>query len=159
MGNRAVITTEQGWTSKENNLGIYLHWNGGRDSVEAFLTYCKMKGYRPPESDNYGWASLATVLTNFFDADGTGVGIDIVSRLDCDNWDNGVYIIKNWNIVDRKCSNGREQTGHELKDMLTYIDSRMPKATRLGEDKISKMLEEMEAKEDEKRASNQSIEG
>ena len=31
MGNRAVITTEK------KDLGIYLHWNGGRDSVEAFL--------------------------------------------------------------------------------------------------------------------------
>lgn len=30
MGNRAVITTE------EKQIGVYLHWNGGRDSVQAF---------------------------------------------------------------------------------------------------------------------------
>ena len=30
MGNRAVIT------DIEKKVGIYLHWNGGRDSVEAF---------------------------------------------------------------------------------------------------------------------------
>jgi hypothetical protein len=35
MGNRAVITTEQ------KRIGVYLHWNGGLDSVEGFLTYCK----------------------------------------------------------------------------------------------------------------------
>ena len=56
MGNRAVITTEIGWACPTNHLGVYLHWNGGRDSVQAFLTYCKLKGYRTPESKNYGWA-------------------------------------------------------------------------------------------------------
>ena len=31
MGNRAVITT------KERKIGLYLHWNGGRDTVEPVL--------------------------------------------------------------------------------------------------------------------------
>lgn len=31
MGNRAIIT------NKEKKVAVYLHWNGGRDSVEAFL--------------------------------------------------------------------------------------------------------------------------
>lgn len=42
MGNRAVITNydhEKGETIKPNAIGIYLHWNGGMDSVTAFLTY------------------------------------------------------------------------------------------------------------------------
>ena len=51
MGNRAVITTRKDL----KDIGVYLHWNGGRDSVEGFITYCKIKGYRPPEYDNYGW--------------------------------------------------------------------------------------------------------
>ena len=33
MGNRAIITT------KDCDLSLYLHWNGGRDSVEGFLAY------------------------------------------------------------------------------------------------------------------------
>ena len=33
MGNRAVITT------KERELALYLHWNGGRDTVEPLLRY------------------------------------------------------------------------------------------------------------------------
>lgn len=64
MGNRAVITTREDW--KCGGVGIYLHWNGGRDSVNAFLKYCELKGYRPPEKDCYGWASLAKVISNFF---------------------------------------------------------------------------------------------
>ena len=47
MGNRAIIT------STKKDLAVYVHWNGGRDSVEAFLTYCKLRGFRAPETDDY----------------------------------------------------------------------------------------------------------
>ena len=66
MGNRAVITTRKDL----KDIGVYLHWNGGRDSVEGFLTYCKIKGYRPPEYDNYGWAYLCMTIGNFFGGEG-----------------------------------------------------------------------------------------
>lgn len=53
MGNRAVITTSKSMdVQTSSELGVYLHWNGGRDSVEAFLEYCKRRGFRPPEEDN-----------------------------------------------------------------------------------------------------------
>lgn len=63
MGNRATITTEK------HDLALYLHWNGGRDSVEAFLEYCALRGFRSPESDSHGWARLAQVACNFFGAE------------------------------------------------------------------------------------------
>lgn len=44
MGNRAVITTLQNYNN--NGIGVYLHWNGGRDSVEGFLEYMKLKKHR-----------------------------------------------------------------------------------------------------------------
>jgi hypothetical protein len=38
MGNRAVITLKpHEGKSYGNQVGIYVHWNGGRDSIEAFL--------------------------------------------------------------------------------------------------------------------------
>lgn len=83
MGNRAVITTRKDL----KDIGVYLHWNGGRDSVEGFLTYCKIKGFRPPEHDNYGWAYLCMTIGNFFGGEGFSLGIDVASKLDCDNWD------------------------------------------------------------------------
>lgn len=58
MGNRAVITTVG---AKENDIGVYLHWNGGVESVEAFLTYCDLKGFHSPETDCYGFAYLKYV--------------------------------------------------------------------------------------------------
>lgn len=59
MGNRAVITTP------ERKVGIYLHWNGGRDTIEPLLKYCELQGYRPPSSDEYGLARICQVMGNF----------------------------------------------------------------------------------------------
>lgn len=67
MGNRAVITASKDKDiQNSNDIGVYLHWNGGRDSVEAFLTYCKLRKFRAPDKDNYGWARLCQVISNFF---------------------------------------------------------------------------------------------
>lgn len=137
MGNRAVITTE--YNFKNKGVGVYLHWNGGRDSVEAFLKYCDLKGYRSPDTDCYGWARLCQVIGNFFGG-GLSVGIDTVDKLDCDNYDNGVYIIKGWKIVGRKYFNTSEQRGHELSDMLRAINECMPEDDRLT---LEEMVVEM----------------
>lgn len=130
MGNRAVIATKESF--ENNGLGIYLHWNGGYDSVSAFLKYCELKDYRTPDTDNYGWARLCQVIGNFFGGT-TSVGIDTVDKLDCDNWDNGVYIIEGWKIVDRKYNHGSEQMNYELEEMLMEIDSCMPESEQIGE--------------------------
>lgn len=140
MGNRAVITTRENFNN--DGVGVYLHWNGGRDSVQAFLTYCKMKGYREPTSDNYGWARLCQVIGNFFGGS-TSIGIDVCNNLDCDNWDNGTYIIDGWDIVDRKYLISSEQNEYDLYNMLCEIDEAQPINEQLGAEKISKLLDEM----------------
>lgn len=126
MGNRAVITTSK-WEDVKNSddIGVYLHWNGGRDSVEAFLKYCELAGYVSPENDNYGWARLCQVIGNFFGGR-MSVGIDICRRLDCENGDNGVYVIKDWKIVGRRYFDDTEQNVYPLKDMLNEINKRQP---------------------------------
>lgn len=131
MGNRAVITTSKSTDIKNStDIGIYLHWNGGRDSVQAFLKYCELKGYRSPEKDNYGWARLCQVIGNFFGGE-LCIGIDSCCSLDCDNWDNGVYIIKDWKIVGRKYFDGIEQDNYNLKDMLFDINEAQPEGEKL----------------------------
>lgn len=138
MGNRAVITTSKSSNVAESSdLGIYLHWNGGRDSVEAFLTYCKIHGFRSPDSGNYGWARLVQVISNFFGGDGLSIGLDKCSNLDCDNYDNGVHIIEGWEIVGRHYFEGREQSGYDLEEMLKAIDECQPVKMQLGADRIA----------------------
>lgn len=140
MGNRAVITASKAAdVAKSNDLGVYLHWNGGRDSVTAFLTYCKLQGYRSPETDNYGYARLCQVIGNFFGGE-LSIGLDACCNLDCDNWDNGVYIVKEWEIVDRQYFKGSEQSGYDLKEFLLAIDEAMPTKLQLGEEAINKHI-------------------
>lgn len=120
MGNRAVITT------KAKKLGVYLHWNGGRDSVEAFLKVCKQLGYRPPESDSYGFARLCQVIGNYFGGT-SSLGIDLYENVDTDNGDNGVYVIENWEIVERLHFTGQEQNEYQLDKMVAEILNAQPK--------------------------------
>lgn len=119
MGNRAVITT------KEKKLGVYLHWNGGRDSVEGFLAYCKKQEFRAPP-DDYGWARLCQVIGNYFGG-GLSVGVNLYEKLDTNNYDNGVYIIENWEIVGREFHTGPEQQEYPLDQMLAEIEAAQPK--------------------------------
>lgn len=97
MGNRAVITTP------DKDLALYLHWNGGRDTVEPLLKYCELQGYRPPSSDSYGWARMAQVVGNFFGGS-LSLGIDP----------------------------SREESYHDFDEMLHAFDEAMPESLRLG---------------------------
>lgn len=134
MGNRAVIT------NKDRQIGVYLHWNGGRDSVNSFLTYCKIAGYRDLTSDpTYGFARLTQVISNWFGGN-LSVGVNVLSKLDCDNFDNGMYIVDGWDIVGREYHEGEEQDEYDLEEMLLDIDSKQP--CHLGEEEIKKYLKE-----------------
>lgn len=129
MGNRAIIQTR---TSYENEgIGVYLHWNGGYDSVSAFLKYCELKGYRAPDTDSYGWARFCQVVGNYFGG-GLSLGIDNFDK-DAGEWqDNGTYIIEGWKIVDRKFYDYEEQNNYDLIEMLIDIDKAQPTKEQLG---------------------------
>ena len=137
MGNRAVITTQN------KDLGVYVHWDGGRNSVEGFLLYCKLKGYRAPENDCYGWARLCQVIGNFFGGE-CSVGIDIYDKLDKDNGDNGVYIIKDWQIVGKEFELLTQLDIEYVKKMILSINNSMPESERLREDDLLKAAESLQ---------------
>lgn len=133
MGNRAFIKFQH------ETAGIYLHYNGGRDSVEAFLKYCQLKDYRP---DSYGVARMAQVIGNFFGG-GLSLGIEGTSGsslADLNPGDNGVYIVNDWEIVGRYPRNICEQHSHDLTEMLLAIDKAQPESEQLGEEYILKNI-------------------
>jgi len=117
MGNRAVITIGQ--TFNPAAVGIYLHWNGGRASIEGFLKAARLLEYRSPAADpSYSFARLVAVITAFF-PDGLSVGVGTCAQLDCDNGDNGTYLIgDDWQIVGRKYHDGPEETNPEKADAI-----------------------------------------
>jgi len=85
MGNRAVLC------DKEMKHGIYLHWNGGTESVLAFLDAARTLGIRDPISDpDYAYARMAQMIGNWFGGT-TSIGVGDPSRMD--DSDNGRYII------------------------------------------------------------------
>lgn len=98
MGNRAVIS----FSTAGNSLGIYLHWNGGIESVQAFLDYAKEAGIRDGSDKQYCLARLCQIIGNFIGGT-TSVGIGLLANLDKDNGDNGLYILNDkLEIVVRK---------------------------------------------------------
>lgn len=135
MGNRAIITIPGNDPQK---LAIYLHWNGGRDSIEAFLEYCRIKQYRTPESDPYGWARLAQIISNFFGG-ATSIGIDTFANLDGSaDGDNGTYIIKDWRIIDRIHPPAHEQDHFQMEEMLLGINNAQPLKEQIPRDFFTK---------------------
>lgn len=94
MGNRAVITLDKNINS--NSVGIYLHWNGGVESVIAFGEAARLLGVRSPDSDpSYALARLVQIIGNFFGGT-TSVGVAKLHELDCNNGDNGTFFLS-WN--------------------------------------------------------------
>jgi hypothetical protein len=133
MGNRCLIVPKG-----QENLGVYLHWNGGVDSVTAFLTYCKMKEYRPfggKNADGYGIARLCQVVGNYFGG-ALSIGIEAITEEltedYADAYDNGIYVIDGWEICKRISPSGNE--GYDLLEMLIDIDKAQPTEEQLGED-------------------------
>lgn len=142
MGNRAVITT------KERKIGLYLHWNGGRDTIEPLLKYCELQGFRPPSKDCYGWARMCQVMGNFFGGSlSLGIGTYTTDR-QMDPGDNGVYVIEDWRIADhlrteydsdwnpigmRSFEPSEEEDWHKFDEMLHAFDEAMPEGLRLGD--------------------------
>jgi hypothetical protein len=107
MGNRATITTAP---FSKKNACIYLHWNGGRESIEAFCAAAKELGYRSPGYHaDYGMARLAGLICTYFGiADDTSVGIGTVGDLIEAGDDNGCWVIGgDWEIVEQRGCHGR----------------------------------------------------
>lgn len=98
MGNRAVLA----FSKDAHSVGIYLHWNGGPESIEKFLAICRERGYRDPKADeSYAMARLIGAICEALPGE-TGVGVGTVGELDVDNYDNGAYLIgEGWKVVER----------------------------------------------------------
>ena len=123
MGNRAVITTKN--TSQIPILSASTCT--GTEAATRFRLSSSTASKRLPPAgkDCYGWARLCQVVGNYFGG-GLSIGIDACSRLDCDNWDNGVYIIEGWEIVDRRFAPEEEQQQYDLLEMLRDINEAQP---------------------------------
>lgn len=114
MGNRAVIT----FNTANNAPAIYLHWNGGRASVEGFLTAARQLGLRharTPQAQTDALDQLAEMLARYYFRCPVG---QTIYRLhyagsDRDNGDNGTYVIgRDLTIIERLFKPRAEEINH-----------------------------------------------
>ena len=124
MGNRAVIAfqDETCRTVQPDSLGIYLHWNGGPESVTAFLDAAKELGVR--REDEYGAARLCQIIGNWFG--GTlSVGVGPCRGLDIDNGDNGTYVVDlenhGWKVARRIHGNSYNAVAGYYEGILAEV--------------------------------------
>lgn len=98
MGNRAIITAAP---YKRGNPAIYIHWNGGQGSVQAFCNVAHKLGVRDPASDsNYAMGRLAQIIANYF---GGTLSLGLCKAGEDWSCDNGFYTIgENWKLVQSK---------------------------------------------------------
>lgn len=103
MGNRAnVIFVNENETSI--SPCVYLHWNGGPESIYGFLNEMERRNVR--RDQNYECARFIGIVTDFFDQDGLGstsvgvvsypgnkIDIETLNKVPTDPGDNGFYII------------------------------------------------------------------
>ena len=115
MGNRAVIKfAKSDQSPASEGLGVYLHWNGGVESVLAFAEATKE---RVGSVDVVGFVQTTT---NFMGYDGYSVYVGPVSELDCDNYDNGMFELSaSGSIVERK-HNSEEDVAKCSADLDAY---------------------------------------
>ena len=119
MGNRAVISFKCEGVPKEYSPSIYLHWNGGRDSIEGFLKAHEKANFR---NGAYGIARLIHLITNWFGG-GLCVGVGVYSQMDTDNFDNGVYWVdpNTFKIVDREFKRYKEQQVYNIDEFSKSV--------------------------------------
>lgn len=98
MGNRAVVIFDEAGTISP---AIYLHWNGGPESVYAFLEELDSREVRA--DGDYDAARFVQIVGEFFDQEyHTGLSLGIFTGpteitpealRECELGDNGIYVV------------------------------------------------------------------
>ena len=93
MGNRAMVVFK---SEHSTSPAVYLHWNGGPESVYTFLEYMEKANCRMAGDPSYAAARFCQIAGNYFG--GTlSLGVCNVKPQDVENidpGDNGIFIIE-----------------------------------------------------------------
>lgn len=115
MGNRAVITQSKA----DNAPVVYLHWNGGRASVQGMLAAARELGLNG-SGEAHMDLFAAFLAAKFFECKvGTTVDRETYGQADTNNYDNGVYVIdENFKIVERLYAPQQEEIDPEKTEAI-----------------------------------------
>jgi len=105
MGNRATVIFTDG--KKSFSPAVYLHWNGGAESVYGFLEELNRRKVRADQE--YECARFIQLVGEFFDQDeqgGLSLGVanapksskvEDLAKVQTDLGDNGIYLVNRTN--------------------------------------------------------------
>lgn len=121
MGNRACVQFVESPKEKPFHE-IYLHWNGGPESVLAFLETMINRGWTRMD---YASARFTSVAIEFMDLDGDCSGLSVgILPADCGaaEYDNGTYIVSSL-VPLAVTRNGKKINRDNLKgrDLEKYL--------------------------------------
>ena len=105
MGNRATVIFWNGDREKPRmSPSVYLHWNGGPESVYSFLEELDRRNVRADQ--DYECARFIQLVGEFFDFEGSADGLSLgiadapasddpsdLDRVQTDHGDNGFYLV------------------------------------------------------------------
>jgi hypothetical protein len=139
MGNRAVLgfvgkgkASDINSESKVKKMNaIYVHWNGGRDTIEPLLDVAREQG-KLRKGESVMDRVYAIGKKSDIWKEGTAFDKGKVGNLDYDNMDNGTYVIddnfkivaRRWHGEPRILFKGKKQTISEFYDK--YGDEALP---------------------------------
>ena len=92
MGNRAVVIYKSDPTT-----AIYLHWNGGPETVLALIEDAKQQ-----VTEDRGAVAFVQSAANYTRFDGLSLYIESDVSADVDNGDNGTYYVGEGHTVTRR---------------------------------------------------------
>lgn len=125
MGNRAVITA----STSHNAPCIYLHWNGGRASVEAFLKSARHLSIKGADASTFDRIA-ELVATHFFNCKvGCNIYRQTFGQSDNNNGDNGTFLIdENLCIIGRIGDGSHREEVNAVKtaEIFHHITQRAP---------------------------------
>jgi len=132
MGNRAVIS----FCTGKSAPCIYIHWNGSRPSIEAFLKAARHLGLNESILDAHDDSrydvqaevmdKIAEMIAkHFFNCEvGRTVYRETYGNSDADNRDNGVYVIdRNLNIIGRIYNRYQDEIEINMPIYNTILES------------------------------------
>lgn len=109
------------------NIGVYISAYGEYDHVTAFLAYCELHGYPPPEKSNFGMARLVQVISNYMDFN----GIAVCQFREAKPYRSKYYECAGWRVLN--VPEGESTDLSRLNDIMQDINRHMPAHQQLSE--------------------------
>lgn len=111
MGNRCEVH----FKNDDDQHVIYLHWNGGPESVVAFLETMRERKW---DRMDYASARFVSVVGEFFDADGNGDGcsLGLFDAVTGAGDDNGLYEVESISPLRLKQRGRPVDVGRVIED-------------------------------------------